>query len=514
MASIDGNMFVPDGSNNIFTSIREEVAREVPTLRQMQDDLKKELEDPEISLLRNIRHLSVAELECLDVHSGVFEIPGGTMEGEHLLSQKKRKIHARRSYHYKIGKYESSPYYINFLSDEIVLVPGANDDSVRNQTKRLSLNPKSAFRSWFRMPLYKVESLAAQLVNEEIISLSHHCRTLTALRIKSELLVLGALAILSGSTNGFRKLPLLTHICATEHSQFFKKFVKYLFDKQNDYIYLPRNEEELNAVMSRYEEMGLPGAMGSVDVVHVKWSNCPSGDFNRAKGKESYPSLAFECISDFDRRICHVHGPQFGTRNDKHIVKMDEGVASIRKDYSHAEWHYFDEQGNIKKGKGAYLICDNGYLHWPILICPFMRSEGNTPLESCFSANVESVRKDVECCFGILKRQWKSLDSGFHHRKIEVCQHIFVACCVLHNMMLDEMIREDPPPRIGRGCCMPNDGVWLEGPTELEIVDDPTNRILNVLKLKFHQRRNILAHHLWVWKSKCKNGEVVPSVNN
>ena len=143
MASIDGNMFVPDGSNNIFTSIREELAREVPTLMQMQDDLKKELEDPEISLLRNIRHLSVAELECLDVHSGIFKIPGGTMEGEHLLSKKKRKIHARRSYHYKIGKYESSPYYINFLSDAIVLVPGANDDSVRNQTKRLSLNPKN-----------------------------------------------------------------------------------------------------------------------------------------------------------------------------------------------------------------------------------------------------------------------------------------------------------------------------------------------------------------------------------
>ena len=83
--------------------------------------------------------------------------------------------------------------------------------------------------------------------------------------------------------------------------------------------------------------MGLPGAMGSVDVVHVKWSNCPSGDFNCAKGKESYPLLAFECISNLDRRICHVHGPQFGTRNDKHIVKMDTGMVTIRKDYLHVE---------------------------------------------------------------------------------------------------------------------------------------------------------------------------------
>ena len=117
--------------------------------------------------------------------------------------------------------------------------------------------------------------MAAQLVADKIIHLSHHCRTEASLHIKSELLVLGALAILSGSVNGFRKLPLVTHICATEHSKFFLKFVKYLFDKRADYIYLPRDDLELRAVMKRYEEMGIPGAMGSVDVVHVKWSNSP-----------------------------------------------------------------------------------------------------------------------------------------------------------------------------------------------------------------------------------------------
>ena len=72
--------------------------------------------------------------------------------------------------------------------------------------------------------------------------------------------------------------------------------------------------------------------MGSMDVVHVKWLRCPVGDYNRAKGKESYPSLAFQCISDFDRRICSVVGPQFGARNDKHIVKMDTGIAAVRDD--------------------------------------------------------------------------------------------------------------------------------------------------------------------------------------
>jgi hypothetical protein len=224
-----------DEEDNIFLSIQEELTREVPTLSQVKESLRKELGDPEISLFRNIRNATLAQWDTFNVHCGMFEIP---LQDEMLQpsNKKKRKVHARRSYHYKIGCYETSLYYTKYLSNDIVQIPGANDDTVRNQTKRLSLNSKSTFRSWFKMPLYKVETLAEQLLADEIIHLSHHCQNDARLRIKSELLVLGALAILSGSVNGFRKLPLVTHICATDHSTFFKTFVKYLFDNRAKYI--------------------------------------------------------------------------------------------------------------------------------------------------------------------------------------------------------------------------------------------------------------------------------------
>ena len=91
-----------------------------------------------------------------------------------------------------------------------------------------------------------------------------------------------------------------------------------------------------------------------------------------------------------------MFGPSFGSRNDKHIVKNDPGVRAVSEDWYASElWNYFDEDGNIGNEKGAYLICDNGYLQWPTLICPFMRSETNGPLQSCYSGNLESVRKDV-----------------------------------------------------------------------------------------------------------------------
>ena len=383
-------------------------------------------------------------------------------------------------------------------------------------TRKISLNPKSTFRSWFRMPLYKVEEFAARFVSEKVIVLSHHCRSEDQLKLKAELLVMGSLAILGGSYTTFRQIPTLTNIGSTEHTNFFLKFVDLLWRISDDYIFLPKDEEQLRRVMRQYEEMGLPGAMGSVDVVHVKWSRCPAGDYNRAKGKESYPSVAFECISDFNRRICSVFGPQFGSRNDKHIVKNDPRVCAVRDNwYSSVSWNYFDEDGNINTEHSAYLICNNGYLQLPTLICPFMRSETNGSLQTCFSGNLESVRKDVECVFGILKARWGSLDHGPRHRNILTCKRIFIACCVLHNMMLDEMVHEEPSQRVGRGCHMPKDSLWLDGPTELSDEDkNQQEAISKKLRHDFHRRRNILAMHVCVWKVRCKNGEIVPSTIN
>ncbi len=65
-------------------------------------------------------------------------------------------------------------------------------------------------------------------------------------------------------------------------------------------------------------------------------------------------------------------------------------------------------------------------------------------------SKIESLRKDVECVFGILKGRWASLDKGFEYRDLKTCGHIFLTCAVLHNMMLSAMVREGKPPRLQR----------------------------------------------------------------
>ena len=244
------------------------------------------------------------------------------------------------------------------------------------------------------------------------------------------------------------------------------------------------------------DQSGLPGCCGSMDVVHVKWSSCPTGNHNRAKGKGGYPSLAFQCITDFNRRILAVYGPQFGTRNDKEIVKEDPNVHFVRtRWYKDVLWNYYTAEGRVEQDRSAYLICDNSYLRWPTSICPYAGCE-NLSLEGFFLTNLESVRKDVECTFGILKKRWQVLNDGLEldYRDINKCERIFNACCCVNNLMLDQMERN--PVRVGRGAPIGTDGIWLDGNT---VATEATDVMWS---LQFAKRRSMLAKHLLILRKK------------
>ena len=54
-----------------------------------------------------------------------------------------------------------------------------------------------------------------------------------------------------------------------------------------------------------------------------------------------------------------------------------------------------------------------------------------------FSQWLESLRKDVECTFGILKRRWRILKSGIRSHGLLNYDRTWQTCCALHNMLLD-----------------------------------------------------------------------------
>ena len=379
----------------------------------------------------------------------------------------------------------------------------------RELTHELSASDRFGhFRHYFRMPLWKVEELCDLLIVRGYIPLPRtRCRQ-EEFRERTELLVMSSLYLL-GTGASFRACQPLCYISTSEVRKFFLLFLNAIVDMRDDQIYMPRNQSELTKVEECYNAVGLPGCCGSVDVVHVKWSHCPAGDFNRAKGKETFPSLGFQCITDFNRRILSVYGPHFGSRNDMDIVKTDVHVHAVAKNPLHREarWWYYGHDGHVRTNRGSYLICDNGYLRWPTTICPFTRV-GSGSAEGYFSSNLEGVRKDVECTFGILKKRWRILNNGFFHRRIDVCSNIFITCCWINNFLLDDVM-ERSNVRVGRGAPIDEDGIWLSGLTaeereHEEMEEDGEQQSDDDCELSQHflQRRQLLVKHLHLFRQK------------
>ena len=93
-----------------------------------------------------------------------------------------------------------------------------------------------------------------------------------------------------------------------------------------------------------------------------------------------------------------------------------------------------DEDGKVHEEVGLHLICDGGYHKWMILICPFKHALDDTD-EAKWSHHVESIRKDVECVFGILKKRFQILKFSSRFHDMETIGKVFRTCCILHNML-------------------------------------------------------------------------------
>jgi hypothetical protein len=85
--------------------------------------------------------------------------------------------------------------------------------------------------------------------------------------------------------------------------------------------------------------------------------------------------------------------------------------------------------------KGVYVIVDNGYLNWSYTVPPFTVTSNVDEIR--WSKWLESMRKDVECMFGIVKGRWRILKAGVRINGVDGVDDVWLTCCALHYWLLD-----------------------------------------------------------------------------
>jgi len=91
----------------------------------------------------------------------------------------------------------------------------------------------------------------------------------------------------------------------------------------------------------------------------------------------------------------------------------------------------FDANEERCEHKVAYYVCDGGYHAWQELVAPY-KNQIDDARYSRWSANMESVRKDVVCTFGILKKRFLIFEQS---HSAACSRSTFISYCVIHNWL-------------------------------------------------------------------------------
>jgi hypothetical protein len=179
---------------------------------------------------------------------------------------------------------------------------------------------------------------------------------------------------------------------------------------KDDYIHLPKMDEEINHVERLYHRIGFPGAIGSVDCVHLPWNSrrrtlrmqCISAGAGDSKGK---PSVVFQCMVSHTTKCLSISDMFWGATSEATNVKFDKAIKEVMTGvYSTRKFAMYADDGKKMNEIGLYYICDGGYPKFKHLIPPYKWTRVGTK-KNIWSNDVESARKDVERFFGILKKR-------------------------------------------------------------------------------------------------------------
>jgi len=113
---------------------------------------------------------------------------------------------------------------------------------------------------------------------------------------------------------------------------FFHAFCKH-FAKEIFPMYCkPPTGIEIDKILGVYEQLGLPGCVGSVDAVHIPWLRCPAAMASAFRGKEGFPTTAYNVVADHEHFIWSSSVGHPGARNDKSMQLFHDYLQKIKND--------------------------------------------------------------------------------------------------------------------------------------------------------------------------------------
>lgn len=194
----------------------------------------------------------------------------------------------------------------------------------------------------------------------------------------------------------------------------------------DEFIYMPRNRDELQNNFQQFYEIGsFPTVIGTIDCTHVKISGQGGNDGEIYRNRKQYFSINVQSVANADLSFQDIVARYPGSSHDSHIFNQSR----LKQRFENGEF------------ARAVLLGDGGYKLYPYLMTPFRNP--TTEDQTRYNRVQILVRNTVERKYGVWKRRFPCLVFGLRC-KLETSLAVIIACAVLHNFCIQQ--REEMPP--------------------------------------------------------------------
>ncbi|KAJ4801431.1 nuclease [Rhynchospora pubera] len=176
--------------------------------------------------------------------------------------------------------------------------------------------------------------------------------------------------------------------------------------------------------------------LGAIDGTHIRAKVSPL-DAPRYRGRKEYPTQNVLAACTFDLKFTYVLPGWEGTASDSKIIKSA-----------------LNRPCPLIIPEGKYYLVDAGFMTKSSLLTPYRatryhlkeysRNPPRNPRE-LYNLRHSSLRNAIERAFGVLKKRFPIIGSSNQsYYSVEVQKKIIMACCVLHNYLIER----DPDRRL------------------------------------------------------------------
>jgi len=213
-----------------------------------------------------------------------------------------------------------------------------------------------------------------------------------------------------------------------------RELMRFIVDEFGPSYLRAPTPEELQRILTRNAERGMPRCMGSLNCSQWEWRNCPKAFAGMYKNHHEKRSVVMETVCDEDLWIWHLFVGCPGSHNDLNVLHVSPIYLSVTK----GEWppRTFSYTAKGTTPTLLYYLVDGIYPRIAFFVSPF--PDPTTEVEVTFNRLQEAMREDVERLYAVLTARFHVAFHPAKYSTVEQMVTVTKAVAILHNMVTEK----------------------------------------------------------------------------